>query len=127
MIKYMAVAVAVAVAVIGGGGVAVAVPVADLTKRFFNHIQKDFLINVWGKYRPKTLGKRSENDLKTRRDGSKKIRSDPKTTEAVRHSWKTITSVIPRVTGQRIAPGKKKNTRTKLLEGDFVGRKVCVN
>ena len=22
--------------------------VAGLTKRFFNHIQKDFLINVWG-------------------------------------------------------------------------------
>ena len=35
---------AVAVAV----GVAVAVAVAGLTKRFFNHIQKDFLINVWG-------------------------------------------------------------------------------
>ena len=44
----MAVAVAVAVAVSGGGAVAVAVPVAGLTKRFFNHIQKDFLINVWG-------------------------------------------------------------------------------
>ena len=44
MIKYMAVAVAVAVAVSGGGAVAV----AGLTKRFFNHIQKDFLINVWG-------------------------------------------------------------------------------
>ena len=48
----MAVAVAVAVAVSGGGGgavaVAVAVAVAGLTKRFFNHIQKDFLINVWG-------------------------------------------------------------------------------
>ena len=43
MIKYMAVAVAVAVAVSGGGAVAV----AGLTKRFFNHIQKDFLINVW--------------------------------------------------------------------------------
>ena len=26
----------------------VAVAVAGLTKRFFNHIQKDFLINVWG-------------------------------------------------------------------------------
>ena len=40
MIKYMAVAVAVS-----GGvavAVAVAVPVAGLTKRFFNHIQKDF-------------------------------------------------------------------------------------
>ena len=37
----MAVAVAVAVAVSG------AVAVAGLTKRFFNHIQKDFLINVW--------------------------------------------------------------------------------
>ena len=35
-------AVAVAVAVSGGGAVAV----AGLTKRFFNHIQKDFLINV---------------------------------------------------------------------------------
>ena len=46
----MAVAVAVAVAVSGGGGgaVAVAVPVAGLTKRFLNHIQKHFLINVWG-------------------------------------------------------------------------------
>ena len=42
----MAVAVALAVAVRGGGAVAVAV--AGLTKRFFNHIQKDFLINVWG-------------------------------------------------------------------------------
>ena len=41
----MAVAVAVAVAVSGGG--AVAVPVAGLTKRFFNRIQKDFLINAW--------------------------------------------------------------------------------
>ena len=39
----MAVAVAVAVAVSGGGAVAV----AGLTKRFFNHIQKDFLIDVW--------------------------------------------------------------------------------
>ena len=47
MVKYMAVAVAVAVAVSGGGAVAVAVAVAGLTKRFFNHIQKDFLINVW--------------------------------------------------------------------------------
>ena len=50
MVKYMAVAVAVAVS----GSVAlpvavpVAVPVAGLTKRCFNHIQKDFLINVWG-------------------------------------------------------------------------------
>ena len=43
MVKYMAVAVAVAVAVSGGGAVAV----AGLTKRFYNHIQKDFLINVW--------------------------------------------------------------------------------
>ena len=43
MIKYRAVAVAVAVAVSGGGAVAVAVAVAGLTKRFFNHIQKDFL------------------------------------------------------------------------------------
>ena len=32
----------------GGGAVAVAVAVAGLTKRFFNQIQKDFLINVWG-------------------------------------------------------------------------------
>ena len=32
-----------AVAVSGGGAVAV----AGLTKRFFNHIQKDFLIDVW--------------------------------------------------------------------------------
>ena len=38
-------AVAVAVAVSGAGAVAVAV--AGLTKRFLNHIQKDFLINVW--------------------------------------------------------------------------------
>ena len=42
MVKYMAVAVAVAVAVSGGGAVAV----AGLTKRFFNHIQKDFLIKT---------------------------------------------------------------------------------
>ena len=45
-------AVAVAVAVSGDVGVPVAVPVtvpvAGLTKRFSNHIQKDFLINVWG-------------------------------------------------------------------------------
>ena len=41
-------AVAVAVAVSGGVAVPVAVPVAGLTKRFFNHIQKDFLINFWG-------------------------------------------------------------------------------
>ena len=45
-------AVAVAVAVSGGMAVPVAVPVAmpvaGLTKRFFDHIQKDFLINVWG-------------------------------------------------------------------------------
>ena len=40
--------VAVAVAVGGGGAVAVAVAVAGLTKKSFNHIQKDFLINVWG-------------------------------------------------------------------------------
>ena len=47
MVKYRAVAVAVAVAVSGGGAVAVAVAVAvaGLTKRFLNHIQKDFLIN----------------------------------------------------------------------------------
>ena len=38
----------VAVAVAVGGGGAVAVAVAGLTKRFLNHIQKDFLINVWG-------------------------------------------------------------------------------
>ena len=41
-------AVAVAVAVTGGGAAAVAVAVAGLTKRFFHHIQRDFLINVWG-------------------------------------------------------------------------------
>ena len=41
MVKYRAVAVAVAVAVSGGGSVAV----AGLTN--FNHIRKDFLINVW--------------------------------------------------------------------------------
>ena len=48
MAKYMAVAVAVAMAVSESGAatVAVAVAVAGLTKRFFNHIQKDFLINV---------------------------------------------------------------------------------
>ena len=34
----------VAVAVSGGGAVAV----AGLTKRFFNHFQKDFLINLLG-------------------------------------------------------------------------------
>ena len=43
----MAVVVAVAVAVSGGGAVAVAVAVAGPTKRFFNHIQKEFLIKVW--------------------------------------------------------------------------------
>ena len=42
--------VAVAVAVAVGGGGAVAVAVAGLTKRIFNHIQKDFSINVWGYY-----------------------------------------------------------------------------
>ena len=36
------------VAVAVGGGGAVAVAVAGLTKRFFDHIQKDFLINAWG-------------------------------------------------------------------------------
>ena len=46
IVKYMAVAVAVAVT--GGGAVAVAAAVAGLTKRSFNHIQKDFLIKVWG-------------------------------------------------------------------------------
>ena len=43
MIKCMAVAVAVS----AGEAVAVAMPVAGLTKRFFNHMQKDFLINIW--------------------------------------------------------------------------------
>ena len=43
------------VAVAVGGGGAVAVAVAGLTKRFFNHIQKDFLINVWG-YRKFHIG-----------------------------------------------------------------------
>ena len=38
--------VAVAVAVSGGGAVAVPAPVDGLTKRFFDHIQKDFLINA---------------------------------------------------------------------------------
>ena len=46
MVKYRAVAVAVAVS--GGGALAVTVAVAGLTKIFLNHIQKDFLINVWG-------------------------------------------------------------------------------
>ena len=46
MIIYMAVAVAVAVVVSEGGAVAVAV--IGLTICFENHIQKDFLINVWG-------------------------------------------------------------------------------
>ena len=31
-----------------GSRIQVAVAVAGLTKKFFNHIQKDFLINVWG-------------------------------------------------------------------------------
>ena len=44
----MAMAVAVAVSGAGAVAVAVAVAVAGLTKRFFDHIQKDFLINVWG-------------------------------------------------------------------------------
>ena len=34
-------------AVAVGGGGAVALAVAGLTKRFLNHIQQDFLINVW--------------------------------------------------------------------------------
>ena len=38
----------VAVAVSGGGAAAVAVPVPGLTKRFFNHIRKDFFIYVRG-------------------------------------------------------------------------------
>ena len=44
----MAVAVAVAVAVAASGAGAVDVAVAGLTKRFLYHIQRDFLINVWG-------------------------------------------------------------------------------
>ena len=47
MVKYMAVGVAVSVAVSGAVAVAAAVAVAGLTKRFFYHNQKDFLINVW--------------------------------------------------------------------------------
>ena len=47
MVKYRAVAVAVALAVSGAVAVAVAVAVAGLTKRVFDHIHKDFLINVW--------------------------------------------------------------------------------
>ena len=50
-------AVAVAVAVSGGGAVhvavPVAVPVAGLTKRFFNHIQKNFLIRTRARRRSK--------------------------------------------------------------------------
>ena len=57
MVKYMVVAVAVAVAVSGGGAVAVAVAVAGLTKRFFNHIQKKFLINVWSEKMGNTIPK----------------------------------------------------------------------
>ena len=53
MVKYRAVAVAVAVAVSGGGAVAVAV--AGLAKKCFDHIQKDFLTNVWGYYSMLTL------------------------------------------------------------------------
>ena len=59
MIKYMAVAVAVAVS--GGVAVPVAVPVAGLTKRFLNHIQKDFLINVWG-----YIGWRAKEEARSR-------------------------------------------------------------
>ena len=44
MVKYMAVAVAVAVALSGGGAVAV----AGLTKRFFNHIQKELFNQCLG-------------------------------------------------------------------------------
>ena len=58
----MAVAVAVAVAVSGGGAVAV----AGLTKRFFYHIQKDFLINVWGSFQIKRKMKRKR---KQKRNG----------------------------------------------------------
>ena len=46
MMKYMAVALSGGVAV--PLAVPVAVPVAGLTIFFFNHIQKDFLINVCG-------------------------------------------------------------------------------
>ena len=56
----MVVAVAVAVAV--SGAVAVAVVVAGLTKRFFNHIQKDFLINVWGYWSTRNM---AISELKT--------------------------------------------------------------
>ena len=52
----MAVAVAVAVAVSGGGAVAV----AGLTKRFFDHIQKDFLINIWAVCRTDELISQSQ-------------------------------------------------------------------
>ena len=57
----MAVAVAVAVAVGGGGAVAVAVPVAGLTKRFFHHIQKDFLI-MFGVTKTKRNKRNDTND-----------------------------------------------------------------
>ena len=43
MVKYMAVAVAAAVAVSRGGAVAV----AGLTNKNLNHIQKDYLIDMW--------------------------------------------------------------------------------
>ena len=60
-------AVAVAVAVSGGVAVPVAVPVAlpvaGLTKRFFNHIQKDFLINVWS-YPERSLFERPLQKIK---------------------------------------------------------------
>ena len=82
MVKYMAVAVAVAVAVSGAGAVAVAV--AGLTKRFFNHIQKDFLINAWvyrhspftkngSTVHPKNKNKKTIRDVKKFRGVEKMI------------------------------------------------------
>ena len=64
----------VAVAVAVGGGGAVAVAVAGLTKSFFNRIQKDFLINVWGygieRRKTKISTDRREAYVTTARDSS---------------------------------------------------------
>ena len=49
-----------AVAASGGVAVAVAVAVAGLTKRFFDHIQKDFLINIWAVCRTDELISQSQ-------------------------------------------------------------------
>ena len=63
-------AVAVAVAVTVAVAVAVAVAVLGLTKKLFNHIQKDFLINVWGYYYIDVPVQKISAGISTKRAGS---------------------------------------------------------